>query len=307
MYLKSLIVFHLSWFIFFSAQAQMCIQHLSASSVRAQQSFISKNEIFNSYFQGAINSKFIGLAVKDSMGQEHMVLGPIIGSGHRLLLEKAIDIAFSKQTEILEILWAGEIHLRPEKQRIAVLEINETAGLNAELKSGYLPQYKNSSSVVNAVQVLNKNSLFHINSQTKVRKFDLADSHILEYVSTKDFRHTLGNQFNVMSYVELVQNGFRMNGMLNELEVSGLVNNMHTIIGFVKVFNQEVRPKISTEHQDNLRSLLEVEPLLLQIKNEADFQSFVLERPQLFPFLKSAHQLFQGSATMDFIIDISSI
>ncbi|MCO5113947.1 MAG: hypothetical protein M9899_07210 [Bdellovibrionaceae bacterium] len=304
--MKLLILFFLICQISVSIHAKQCVQFLSSTPQTLL--FRSNNESFNSYFTGKATSKFIGLAVKDSHGLTHTLLGPIIASGHRVLLEQIENKVSQQNAEVREVLWAGELHLQLTPQKVRVLEMNEVAGMNANLQNNYFPHLINSSSVRNAVEILNQNPIFEITTATKIEVFDPNRSqHILDYVSAKDFRHEMGNQFNVMMFVEMIHMGRSLGPSTKDSIVESLVNNMLTIINFTKVYKQEVGLPLPAEHQVLIDRLIRLEPEISKIKNITDLEGYVKKTPLLHEALSSAYKLFAGQLTSEALVDISKL
>lgn len=289
-----------------TVQASQCLQYLAPTSAKTVTSLelFEQNPIFSSYFTNKRASKFIGLAVKDNHGQEHVVLGPIVGSGHRRLLQKLEDTNFEAQREIVEILWAGEIHLLATPQKLTVLEVNEVAGLNQQIQAGYLPQFKNSSSVKNIVEILQSKPAFEINARTQVKTFETDASHILEYVSAKDFRHELGNRFNVMSIVEFILMGRHFENLFGEKEIESLVESTQVIKEFSEVFLKEVGPRLSREASEDVQRLFNIAEEMKAVKTETELKNFVTERPLFFQSLQTIYSIFSGALTTEMLVEI---
>lgn len=295
-----------------SAQAQkQCVQYLKpTSTLTSASSFISKTPpAFEAYFNSTAQAKLIGLEVKDSQGETHMFLGPIIGSGHRMLLERAEHQLYERHRDITEVLWAGEMRVQKLPQGlVAVLEINEVAGLNAQLQNGAIVHLQNSSHVQNAVEFLSHHPRFMITSKTRIERFDAErSSHLLEYVSAKDFRHTLGNQFNVMTFVEMVNMGRLLGPESSPTMTTALAQNFKSIIEFIQVFTREVGLPLKPQEQTALDQLVAAEAQILRAQNIIELQEFVAQAPYLYESLTTAYRLFMGALTHDYIVDTSSL
>lgn len=293
----------------FFSHANQCTYFLEKSPYSPAQNAVLTQ--LDTYFKGAQSSKFIGLFAKDSSGQIHTALGPIVGSSHSRLLERLEDRAQLSQrsSEISEILWAGELHLKPQGKGFLVLEINETAGLNEQLIRGERPQFINSSKVENAVQILSKNNLFEFNALSKVQKFNPSESssHILSFVSAKDFRHEMGNQFNVLGFVEMISGGHKFVNFLSNSDVMSIKNNLISILEFVKVYQQEVHIDMPLSYKNDLVRLVSLESAIKRLETESDFQNFAEKTPRLFESIKTAYGVFAGNLNFESIITLSDV